>query len=314
MAASGGQQFQWRQAQEAGAPVRPLERTQTQTLVAASEWPVAAGSSRSQLSFKSTRRRPRVGEISKRNNSTSNSNNNDYIIQSSQPASSSRSSRRRSQFAVSGSSRRRRRRRSTNERDPFKMSLYALLLFAFVALVPGGQRRFSGGGGGDDDYQLSSSRLPPFNQPAFAFNLDPQSATVHKGPEGSYFGFSVAQHRDRQESWLLVGAPRAQTNQNAVKLAGAVYKCSPTYSTSCQQVVFDPNGSSPSEDKTLQGFGSTVQSATENGSIVACAPRYVYMFPMFKKQGPIGTCRMLDSSFNGSRNYSPCKIDGEQTI
>lgn len=36
---------------------------------------------------------------------------------------------------------------------------------------------------------------------AGGFNVDLPSALVHRGPEGSMFGFAVSQHRDRGSSW-----------------------------------------------------------------------------------------------------------------
>lgn len=153
-----------------------------------------------------------------------------------------------------------------------------------------------------------------------AFNVDTQSAVVHQGPPGSYFGFSVAQHRDRGVSWLLVGAPKAQTDQPGVRNAGAVYRCAPNNSKACQQIPFDPNGSSviqlgseskQSDDKSHQWFGASLQSAHENGSIVACAPRYVYYSSNLKRRDPVGTCWVSRGSFSGFLEYSPCRLNGK---
>lgn len=153
-----------------------------------------------------------------------------------------------------------------------------------------------------------------------AFNVDTQSAIVHSGPAGSYFGYSVAQHRDRATNWLLVGAPKAQTDQPKTKESGAVYRCAPNNSKACQQIPFDPNGSSvlnmrgesvQSDDKSHQWFGSSLHSATDNGSIVACAPRYVYFSTNFKRRDPVGTCWVSRGSFNGFLEYSPCRLNGK---
>lgn len=153
-----------------------------------------------------------------------------------------------------------------------------------------------------------------------AFNIDTQSAIVHQGPANSYFGYSVAQHRDRGVNWLLVGAPKAQTDQPKTERAGAVYKCSPSNPKACQQIPFDPNGSSviqlrgepkQSDDKSHQGFGSSLQSANDNGSIVACAPRYVYYSTNLKRRDPVGTCWVSRGSFSGFLEYSPCRLNGK---
>ena len=51
-----------------------------------------------------------------------------------------------------------------------------------------------------------------------SFNLEPRIAIVKRGPPGSYFGYSVAQHQvvERQSSLrsvALVGAPRDNSSQ-----------------------------------------------------------------------------------------------------
>lgn len=156
--------------------------------------------------------------------------------------------------------------------------------------------------------------------PVAAFNLDTQSAIVHHGPEGSYFGYTVAQHKDRGVSWLLVGAPKAKTDQFKQGEAGAVYRCSPSNSKACQQIEFDPHGSNTIQlknetkqidDKSQEWFGASLQSATENGSIVACAHKYVYFSSNLKRRDPVGRCFVSRGSFSGFLEYSPCRLNGE---
>lgn len=155
---------------------------------------------------------------------------------------------------------------------------------------------------------------------SWAFNLDTQSAVVHHGPEGSYFGYTVAVHRDRGVGWLLVGAPKAKTDQPGTQEAGAVYRCSPSNSKACQQIQFDPTGHSTiqlknetkqADSKSNQWFGASLQSATENGSIVACAHKYVYFSTSLKRRDPVGTCYVSRGSFTGFLEYSPCRLNGE---
>lgn len=154
---------------------------------------------------------------------------------------------------------------------------------------------------------------------SWAFNLDSQNAIVHQGAAGSYFGYSVAQHRDRLQSWLLVGAPRANTEQPDTRQAGAVFKCPTTSAKSCQPIPFDNNGPSviklqgetkQSDNKTMQYFGATLASANDNGTIVACAPQYVYHSTNLRRRDPVGACYVSRGSFSGFLEYSPCRIDG----
>lgn len=149
-----------------------------------------------------------------------------------------------------------------------------------------------------------------------AFNVDVDTALIHRGPPGTYFGFSVAQHKDGRASWLLVGAPLAQTDQPSVEKGGAVYKCSPDVTNVCQQISFDLTSSASInirgkqeqvDEKSYQWFGSTLYSSGKSGMIVACAPRYVYFSVNRKRRDPVGTCYVSRGSFTGFMEYSPCR-------
>ncbi|XP_075739670.1 integrin alpha-PS2-like [Rhipicephalus microplus] len=151
---------------------------------------------------------------------------------------------------------------------------------------------------------------------AWAFNVDLPSALVHRGPEGSMFGFAVTVHRDRGFNWLLVGAPDAQTPQPNVDRGGAVFRCSTEASGSCQPVPFDQNGPTEvlvdrrrerTDDKSGQWFGATLHSSGDDGLIVACAPRYVYFSINHRRREPVGTCFVSHSFFSNITEFSPCK-------
>ncbi|XP_054706716.1 integrin alpha-PS2-like [Uloborus diversus] len=150
------------------------------------------------------------------------------------------------------------------------------------------------------------------------FNIDLKNAVVHQGPNGSMFGFSIAQHRDKDFSWLLVGAPTAQTDQKNVVEGGAVYRCSIDSPNMCQMIPFDASGPGVivirgqrenMDQKSYQWFGATVHSSGENGAIVACAPRYVYYSSNLKRREPVGTCWVVRGSFQNFQEYSPCRTN-----
>ena len=66
---------------------------------------------------------------------------------------------------------------------------------------------------------------------ASAFNLDPRIPVVKTGATGSYFGYSVAQHRTltstkHGKSVILVGAPKDQNLQPNTTRSGALWLCS----------------------------------------------------------------------------------------
>ncbi|XP_067141293.1 integrin alpha-PS2-like [Centruroides vittatus] len=151
---------------------------------------------------------------------------------------------------------------------------------------------------------------------SIAFNVDLLTSTVYRGPHDSMFGFSVAQYKSNRQSWLIVGAPKAQTNQPGVVQGGAVYRCIPGDHNRCTQLPFDQTGSETldygdrtlqTEDKSHQWFGATVQTSGEDGIIAACAPRYVYYGGNLVRREPVGVCWTLDWRFSSPKKYSPCR-------
>jgi hypothetical protein len=135
---------------------------------------------------------------------------------------------------------------------------------------------------------------------ASAFNVDVNSKVVHSAPRSTcddecMFGFSVAQHKEKGQSWLLVGAPAADSRQPGVYRGGAVYKCRPESPNNCEIIPFDQEGNTLAptgqqyDNKTGQWFGSLVRSSGEDGVVLACAPRYVYYIFM-DRMDPVGVC------------------------
>ncbi|KAE9556369.1 hypothetical protein FO519_000409 [Halicephalobus sp. NKZ332] len=121
------------------------------------------------------------------------------------------------------------------------------------------------------------------------FNIDTKTAIVRSGPNGSYFGFSVAPHIQKNQVLVLVGAPRAESGQPGTSQAGAVFKCGlfGNGETSCQMLQVEykkdqdfklPPNKLENRDlhylgKDSQLLGFTVQSTgLKNGGAVVCAP------------------------------------------
>uniref|UniRef100_T1JM25 Integrin alpha-2 domain-containing protein n=1 Tax=Strigamia maritima TaxID=126957 RepID=T1JM25_STRMM len=151
---------------------------------------------------------------------------------------------------------------------------------------------------------------------AQAFNVDLNTFITHDRPDAGMFGFAVALHRDKGNSWLLVGAPQANTRQPNVTQGGAVFRCSVETANDCQEIAFDRTGSKyvdnnghmeKIEEKSGQWFGATIHSSGVNGVIVACAPRYVYYSANFHRREPVGTCFVARNSFTHFQEYSPCR-------
>lgn len=64
------------------------------------------------------------------------------------------------------------------------------------------------------------------------------------------------------------------------------------------------------DTKSNQWFGATVHSSGPDGSVIACAPRYVYHTtnPLkVERNEPVGTCWLAKDNFNVIQEYSPCR-------
>ncbi|XP_025889514.1 integrin alpha-V [Nothoprocta perdicaria] len=116
------------------------------------------------------------------------------------------------------------------------------------------------------------------------------------------------------QTYLLVGAPKANTTQHNIVEGGQVLKCNWNSNRNCQPIVFDSTGNrdfapgDPLEFKSHQWFGASVRS--KNDKILACAPLYHWRTETKQEREPVGTCYLLD----GSRavEYAPCRSSGVQ--
>ncbi|XP_053311576.1 integrin alpha-7 isoform X2 [Spea bombifrons] len=112
-----------------------------------------------------------------------------------------------------------------------------------------------------------------------AFNLDVKNTIIKDGEKESFFGFSVALHKQlRPEplSWLLVGAPQASAlpHQHAER-TGGLYQCPLTSeSRECTRVDIDSGVHRSRESKENQWLGVVVKSQGPGGKIVTCAHLY----------------------------------------
>uniref|UniRef100_A0A8C4EN12 Integrin, alpha 8 n=1 Tax=Dicentrarchus labrax TaxID=13489 RepID=A0A8C4EN12_DICLA len=158
-------------------------------------------------------------------------------------------------------------------------------------------------------------------QKFWSFNLYAEHPTVYRGPDGSYFGYSVDFYQATPDSntfSVLVGAPKANTSQPGVVEAGAVYYCPwPGLPDSCRQIPFDNsnnrmikvNGTrEPLEFKSHQWFGASVR--THKGKVVACAPLYHWRtVKLSGEKDPVGTCYVAVQNFSAYAEYSPCRTN-----
>ncbi|KAG9477729.1 hypothetical protein GDO78_012965 [Eleutherodactylus coqui] len=146
------------------------------------------------------------------------------------------------------------------------------------------------------------------------FNLDAERPVVLSGPDGSYFGFAVDFFQPSPgSSFLLIGAPKANTSQADISQGGAVQKCG-WKDAKCQPIVFDSTGNriygsnDPIEFKSNQWFGASLRA--KGDQILACAPLYHWRTQQRKQEKePVGTCYLKTGET--IVEYAPCRSNAK---
>uniref|UniRef100_A0AAX7THQ7 Integrin alpha-2 domain-containing protein n=1 Tax=Astatotilapia calliptera TaxID=8154 RepID=A0AAX7THQ7_ASTCA len=135
----------------------------------------------------------------------------------------------------------------------------------------------------------------------WGFNLD-TTHTLHKlGDPGTFFGFSLALHQQRNpdpQSWILVGAPRAAGQGKLTgSRPGALFRCPITPEEyDCERVDIDGDVRWDRESKHNQWLGVTVKSQGIGGKVVTCAHLYELrqrVNQSSETRDPIGRCYVL---------------------
>ncbi|XP_061075326.1 integrin alpha-7 isoform X2 [Conger conger] len=137
--------------------------------------------------------------------------------------------------------------------------------------------------------------------PASGFNLDTAGALSKAGESGSFFGFSVALHRQltpEPHSWILVGAPQARGRKaQRHTRPGALYRCPISAEEhDCERVDIDGDVRTDRESKNNQWLGVTVKSQGIGGKVVTCAHLYELrqrVHQPSETRDPIGRCYVL---------------------
>uniref|UniRef100_A0A8C9S5I8 Integrin, alpha 2b n=1 Tax=Scleropages formosus TaxID=113540 RepID=A0A8C9S5I8_SCLFO len=134
----------------------------------------------------------------------------------------------------------------------------------------------------------------------------------------SYFGFSLDFYQFGNKSIsVVVGAPKASTEQYDVTEGGAVFLCPwSSEGGSCYDLVFDTRGdekhfyagSAAVVSKSYQWFGASVRAGQNH--ILACAPLYHWnVIDGLDESGmtPVGNCILRDMNTGKLAKFSPCK-------
>ena len=155
----------------------------------------------------------------------------------------------------------------------------------------------------------------------YTFNLEPRIPVIKRGLNGSYFGYSVAEHQEisddgteKPKSWMLIGAPLGQNRQPQTNRSGALWQCPlTTFQSDCTQVITDGRLSFESDDlvppgndeiKDNQWLGVTVRSQGIGGKVMVCAHRHIVKTA--DSQWGQGQCYILTQDLKYQDLKKPC--------
>ncbi|XP_052797585.1 integrin alpha-6-like [Mya arenaria] len=161
------------------------------------------------------------------------------------------------------------------------------------------------------------------------FNLDTSIPVVKKGPDNSYFGFSVAQHQELKKfnasrlsdevigNYILVGAPNLNIAQSNENNTGGIFKCNAlsTLTNDCQLLLQDEYASNSQKDpgRENQWLGVVVRSGGAGKGVAACAHRYKEIKTNPYNIYGLGSCYQLsqdlqyDAAMGIGNLLTPCK-------
>ncbi|XP_039534067.1 integrin alpha-9-like [Pimephales promelas] len=160
---------------------------------------------------------------------------------------------------------------------------------------------------------------------AYSFNIDLQHPLVFRGPDATFFGYSVLEHVHDNTRWIVVGAPRANSSfSSSVQSPGAVYKCRIRNNPEQRCTEMDlgrGNKQRESCGKTCQGdrnnewMGvSLARQDKTNGKILACAHRWKNVYYESEYILPHGYCSIIPATLQGkSQPLIPCYEDHKKT-
>ncbi|XP_029031137.1 integrin alpha-9 [Betta splendens] len=159
---------------------------------------------------------------------------------------------------------------------------------------------------------------------AYSYNIDLEHPLVFRGPNSSFFGYSVLEHYHDNTRWVIVGAPRANsTYSSSVHSPGAVYKCRVHSNPERRCTEMDlGRGNKPREScgKTCQGdrddewMGvSLARQNSADGRVLACAHRWKNVYYNSEHILPHGYCSIIPPTLQGrTKPLIPCYEDYKQ--
>ncbi|XP_039673682.1 integrin alpha-4 isoform X2 [Perca fluviatilis] len=160
------------------------------------------------------------------------------------------------------------------------------------------------------------------DHPAAGYSLDQEHSLEFSGPRSSMFGYSVLLHRHGAHSWLVVGAPVANSSSSpSVRSPGAIYRCSITAeSRHCHPMHADVLNCGKTcdaeSDHQWLGVSLSRQPGDNGGHILACAHRWKNVY-YSKKEGqnhklPNGVCYRYANDLRDAQPIIPCYRDHQR--
>ncbi|XP_076602974.1 integrin alpha-4 [Chaetodon auriga] len=153
------------------------------------------------------------------------------------------------------------------------------------------------------------------------YSLDQDHSLEFSGPPSSMFGYSVLLHRHGAHSWLVVGAPIANSSSSpSVQSPGAVYRCDITEPRHCHHIHSDvlSCGKTCEADSDHQWLGVSLsrQPGDNGGHVLACAHRWKNVFYSKKDSQnhklPNGVCYRYNNDLRHSQPIIPCYRDHQR--
>uniref|UniRef100_A0A8C1E8U6 Integrin subunit alpha 4 n=2 Tax=Cyprinus carpio TaxID=7962 RepID=A0A8C1E8U6_CYPCA len=149
------------------------------------------------------------------------------------------------------------------------------------------------------------------------YNLDVEHPLVFHGPNGSLFGYSVLLHQHAEDTWLIVGAPVADSSfYRHTKNPGAIYNCS-MWSAQCEQLPVGVRhcGRHCLAENDNQWLGVSLSRQPSKGHVLACGHRWKNIYYSSKDNQnklPHGVCFRLSPDLKQANHIIPCYKDHQR--
>uniref|UniRef100_A0A8C1W7R4 Integrin alpha 4 n=1 Tax=Cyprinus carpio TaxID=7962 RepID=A0A8C1W7R4_CYPCA len=149
------------------------------------------------------------------------------------------------------------------------------------------------------------------------YNLDVEHPLIFHGPNGSLFGYSVLLHQHAEDSWLIVGAPVADSSfYPNTKNPGAIYNCS-VWSSQCEQLPVGVSncGKTCLAENDNQWLGVSLSRQPSKGHILACGHRWKNVYYSSKDNQnklPHGVCFRFSPDLKHASHIIPCYKDHQK--